>query len=114
MTRYRADIDDLDDSLFEQAEAQDRRAARAEEAERLRRMDEAQAEADSRQRAAAAERQAQINRAQVEQSYRAAGLEPPLLEPGQIRVSLSLLLLLGWEIHEIGGVKRLVAPKGEP
>lgn len=50
-------------------------------------------------------------KADADKSYRRAGIEPPVWQPGQIPVTLQMRLLSGWRIErDADGFKILVEP----
>lgn len=103
----RRDIDDLDDSLFDQDEAKRRReqrqADRARAIEQGQQLDEQDRILRERAKAAFVNNSEKLIRAE----YRHHDIEP---RPG-VLVSLATLLSLGWTIHQVeNGKKVLVAP----
>lgn len=115
MNRLRRDIDDMDEDLLDAAEAANRRADRAAQSARLEQGERVQNEAEALRRAKTAAWARAANAQQVEDSYRAAGVEPTLIEPGVQRCSLSLLLTLGWRVEELpDGSRVLFKPPAPP
>ncbi len=113
MTRRRRDIDDMD--LVDAIPAKTLRADRAEEFARLGRLETIQAEAEARRKAGVIAWLRAANANQIEDSYRAFRVEPPLIEPGVQRCSLPLLLTLGWRVEELpDGSRVLVKPPPPP
>lgn len=116
MTRFRRDIDDLDDNLFDREEAQRRHQQRAaEKADWMERGAELQKQEAAR--LAAVETRVkgfrQRNNARmIEREYEAAGVSPPnRAADGAPEFSLALLLRTGWRIETLqNGEKQLVAP----
>lgn len=90
-----------------------RLAALQERAEKLKAIEEEQ-ERQARERATA--HSLEVHRRHVMDQYRAAGVEPPLLNEtnGAPLVSLSLLLKYGWTIEALGDQNVLVPPTVEP
>lgn len=111
MTRLRRDLDDMD--LLDAAVAKDLRAERAEQVARWERGEALQLEAEAKRRAQTQAWALEANRAQVLETYAAAGVQPPMGD-GKTLVSLPLLLSVGWTIQDIHGEKTLVAPQAPP
>lgn len=109
MNPWRRPVDDID-SLFGREEAKARKESRAEESARLERMQKLQAEAEERRRVDDKASWAKVNKNACLNSFRARGVEPPELKPGEMLCSLDLLLRLGWSVQEISGKKVLVRP----
>lgn len=101
--------------MFELQHADEKRA-RLEEAKRL---NTERAEQDAREEAERKESLLKFSkighRRQLLAQYREAGVEPPLVtEDGTPRVSLTMLLSIGWTIAEVFGEKMLVRPPVDP
>lgn len=113
MTRLRRDIDDMD--LVDAIPAKVLRADRAEQRARWEQGDRLQNEVDASRKASTVAWVRNANAQQVEDSYRAARVEPPLLGEGVKRCSLPLLLTIGWRIEELpDGSRVLVKPPPPP
>jgi len=101
----------LDEDLFRQDEATERRAAveTAREFAARQAAEMAARDAAFLERARTSARDA--GRRELLAEYRAAGVEPPSFDDdGMPRVSLALLRTLGWRVEEINRAKILVAP----
>lgn len=113
MNRGRRDLDD--DDLLDREVAKDQHAERAEQSARLEAGERRQLEVEARRKVATTAWVRAANAGHVEDSYRAAGVEPPPLEEGQTRCSLSLLLSVGWRVEELpDGSRALVRPPPLP
>ena len=103
------DFDDLSEpAAFQRA----RLAALQERADRLKALEEEQ-ERQARERATA--NSLRVHKRHVLNEYRAAGVDPPLIdEHGNPIVSLSLLLKYGWSIETLGDRNLLIEPPDPP
>lgn len=111
--RRRRDIhDDLDESLFDQEEAEARRIEREQRRARAEEQGRERAAEDAAIAARAAKFRDETNARMLVDEYRRAGVEPPKVDgDGAPTCSLTLLLWMGWTIEELGlGVRRLVSP----
>lgn len=111
--RFRADIDDLEASLFNAEEAAERHRSR--EAERAERLRHAAELADAENKAAAiraaklaADSKRISDRFRIRE-YQAQGVEPiHVNDEGVPTISLALLLKLGWTIEDHGRAGRVL------
>jgi hypothetical protein len=98
------------DNLFAPEEAKRRRDDRAAMIERNVERSAREAEIEAKRRQRAREFLAETNERTRLAEYRKAGVEPPQYT----RVSLGLLLSLGWTIEEVEGRRVLVKPPTPP
>lgn len=110
--RSRRDIDDIDATLFDRDEAEERKRLREEQRALVDERRAQYVQQDAAAKVAADAGMAEANERARVAEYRAAGVFPP---SGQ-RASLSLLLHLGWRIEEIGQGERVLVkpPSPEP